>query len=151
MGLHYCITCNEFVSRIRPEEIEPATRGLFLGSWRVRAQMAACTEWPKSQLPPDFFQPFQLQTPAVLVWGLEDPASAPAEGREEAKTYLPNAIQLLVPGAAHTPENDCTRAIRHQLFRTGTTGGLDTSCVGKLKLLPFKLSEAMHERQTLWK
>lgn len=25
-GLHYCITCNEFVSRIRPEEIEPASR-----------------------------------------------------------------------------------------------------------------------------
>src|SRR4030095_1957325 len=40
LGLHYCITCNEFVSRINPEEIEPATRGSYLGSWRVRGQMA---------------------------------------------------------------------------------------------------------------
>jgi len=36
MGLHYAITCNEFVSRIRPEEVEPATRGKFLDSCRVR-------------------------------------------------------------------------------------------------------------------
>src|SRR6266513_13637 len=35
MGLHYCITCNEFVRRIHPEEIEPATRASFLGSWRA--------------------------------------------------------------------------------------------------------------------
>jgi hypothetical protein len=73
------------------------------------------------------------------VWGLEDPASAPANGGEEAKVYLPHATQVLVPGAAHTPENDCTRAIRHQLFRTGSTHGLDVGCVGKLKPLPFKL------------
>src|SRR4029077_7781372 len=26
MGLHYCITCNEFVRRIKPEEVEAATR-----------------------------------------------------------------------------------------------------------------------------
>jgi pimeloyl-ACP methyl ester carboxylesterase len=147
MGLHYCITCNEFVSRIRPEEIEPETRGLFLGSWRVRAQMAACKEWPKAELPADFFEPFQLETPTVLVWGLEDPASSPSDGREEAKSYMPNAVQVLVPGAAHTPENDCTRAIRHQLFRTGTTQGLDTSCVSKVKPLPFKLPAAEREKK----
>ena len=147
MGLHYCITCNEFVSQIRPDEIEPATRGLFLGSWRVRAQMAACKEWPKTELPGDFFEPFQLDTPTVLVWGLEDPASSPSDGREEAKFYMPNATQVLVPGAAHTPENECTRAIRHQLFRTGTTAGLDTSCVSKLKPAPFKVPATEGERK----
>src|SRR5262249_34882631 len=26
LGLHYCITCNEFVSRIHPDEVEPSTR-----------------------------------------------------------------------------------------------------------------------------
>ena len=147
MGLHYCITCNEFVSRIPPEAVERETKGFFLGAWRVRAQMAACKEWPKTDLPPDYFEPFQLETPAVLVWGLEDPASSPSDGREEAKFYMPNAIQVLVPGAAHTPENDCTRAIRHQLFRAGTTQGLDTSCVSKVKPLPFKLPAAEGEKK----
>ena len=147
MGLYYCITCNEFVSRIQPDEIEPATRGLYLGSWRVRAQMAACKEWPRSALPPEFFEPFQLHNPIVLVWGLEDPASSPSHGVAEARAYMPNALQVLVTGAPHTPENDCTRAIRHQLFRSGTTKGLDISCVGKLKPPPFKLPDGKAEKK----
>ena len=138
MGLHYCITCNEFVRRIRPEEIEPATRASFLGSWRVRDQMAACKEWPKTDLPADYFEPFNLETPAVLVSGATDSASPPKWG-EVAKAYMPNAIHVVVPGDAHTPENECTRSIRHALFRTGTTHGLDTSCTTKVQRAPFKI------------
>ncbi len=138
MGLHYCITCNEFVSRIRPEEIEPATKRTFLGSWRVRDQMAACKEWPKTNLPSDYFEPFRLEMPAVLVSGAADPASPPNWG-EEVKKFIPNAINLVIPGGAHTPENSCTRSIRHQLFSTGTTKGIDTSCIEQVQPLPFKL------------
>ena len=138
MGLHYCITCNEFVRRIRPEEIEPATRESFLGSWRVRDQMAACKHWSKTDLPADYFEPFSLETPAVLVSGATDSASPPKWG-EVVKSYMPNAIHVVVPGDAHTPENECTRSIRHELFRTGTTHGLDTSCMTKVQRAPFKL------------
>ena len=45
----------------------------------------------------------------------------------------------VVPGGAHTPENECTRSIRHELFRTGTTKGLDTGCMAKVQPSPFKL------------
>jgi pimeloyl-ACP methyl ester carboxylesterase len=138
MGLHYCITCNEFVRRIRPEEVESATRGSFLGSWRVRDQMAACQDWPKTDLPNDYFEPFRLETPAVLVSGATDSASPPKWG-EVVKSYMPNAIHLLVPGGGHTPENACTRSVRHELFRTGTTKGLDASCIANVQPLPFKL------------
>jgi pimeloyl-ACP methyl ester carboxylesterase len=138
MGLHYCITCNEFVRRIRPEDIEPATRGSFLGSWRVRDQMAACKDWPKTELPADYFQPFRLETPAVLVSGGNDSASPPNWG-EEVKSFMPNAIHLVVPGGAHTPENGCTRSIRHELFRTGTTQRLNVDCITKVQPPLFKL------------
>jgi Predicted hydrolases or acyltransferases (alpha/beta hydrolase superfamily) len=138
MGLHYCITCGEFVRRIRPEEVEPATRGSFLGPWRVRDQMAACKNWPETELPNDYFEPFRLETPAVLVSGATDSASPPKWG-EVVKSYMPNAIHVVVPGGAHTPENECTRSIRHELFRTGTTQGLDTGCIAKVQPLPFKL------------
>jgi len=139
LGLHYCITCNEFVSRISPDEIEPATEGSYLGSWRVRAQMEACREWPRTDLPADFFQPFRLETPAVVISGAADPASRPPNDREIVKSYLPDAVQLVVAGATHTPENECTRSIRHQLYRTGTTKDLDTQCLEKLRPPPFKL------------
>ncbi len=139
MGLYYCITCNEFVRRINPEEIEPATRGSYLGSWRVRDQMAACKDWPKTELPADYFQPFRLETPTVVVSGAADPASRPPNEHEIVRSYLPNAIELVVPGATHTPENGCTRSIRHELFRTGTTQGLDISCIKNGQPVPFKL------------
>lgn len=141
MGLHYSITCNEFVRRIRSEDVEPVTRGSFLGTWRVRDQMAACENWPKTDLPADYFEPFRLEVPAVLVSGDTDPASPPKWG-EEVKSFMPNAIHLIVPGDAHTPENACTRSIRSQLFRTGTTQGLDTSCMMKVQPVPFKLRGA---------
>jgi pimeloyl-ACP methyl ester carboxylesterase len=138
MGIHYCITCNEFVSRIRPDEVEPATQGSYLGSWRVKDQMAACKDWPKTELPANYFEPFKLETPIVLVSGSEDSAVPPKWG-EEGKSFMPNAIHVVVPGGAHTPENACTRSIRHQLFRTGTTDGLDVSCVEKIQPPPFRL------------
>ena len=137
-GLYYCITCNEFVRRIKPEEIEPATRGSYLGSWRVRDQMAACKDWPKTELPADYFQPCRLETPALLVSGGNDSSSPPNWG-EEVKSFMPNAIHVVVPGGTHTPENNCTRSIRHELFRNGTTQGLDVGCITKEQPVPFKL------------
>jgi len=138
MGLHYCITCNEFVSRIKLEDIEPATRGSYLGSWRVRDQMAACNEWPRTELPPDFFEPFQVDTPTVVVSGSNDSASPPNTG-EEAKKFLTNAIHVVVPGAGHTPETAWLRSIRHELFRTGSSKNIDVTCNTRLKPEPFQL------------
>ena len=140
-GLYYCITCNEFVRRIRPAEVEPETKGTFLGAWRVRDQMAACQDWPETELPGDYFEPFRLATPAVLVSGGDDSASPPNWG-EEVKSYMPNAVHVIVPGGGHTPENECTRSIRHALFQTGTTQGLDAGCVTKIQPPPFKLPAA---------
>jgi pimeloyl-ACP methyl ester carboxylesterase len=139
MGLHYAITCNEFVSRIRPEEVEPATRGSFLGSWRVRDQMAACQDWPKTELPADYFEPFRLDVPAVLVSGEADATGAGGRWGKEVASFMPNAVHVIVPGGGHTSDNDCTRSTRQALFRSGITKNLDTSCMAKLQRPPFKL------------
>ncbi|MEO8440618.1 MAG: alpha/beta hydrolase [Spartobacteria bacterium] len=139
LGLNYAITCNEFVSRIRPEDVGPATNESFLGAWRVRDQMAACEGWPKTELPADYFQPFQLAAPAVLVSGEADGTGPNGMWGKKVAWYMPNAVHVIVPGAAHTPEIDCTRTIRHALFRTGTTKGLDTGCIGKVARPAFKM------------
>ena len=51
---------------------------------------------------------------------------------------MPNAVHVTVPGASHTPDNDCTQSIRHALFRSGITKGLDTASIAKLQRPPFK-------------
>lgn len=42
-GLLLSVTCTEDVSRIRSEEVAPLTKDSFIGDWRVRGQMAACS------------------------------------------------------------------------------------------------------------
>jgi hypothetical protein len=101
--------------------------------------MAACSEWPKTELPPDYFEPFRLETPIIVASGAADPASRPPNAEEIEKAYLPNAVQVVVPGGAHTPENPCTRSMRHELFRSGTTKNIDTNCVATVKPEPFQL------------
>jgi pimeloyl-ACP methyl ester carboxylesterase len=139
MGLHYAITCNEFVSRIRPEEVEAATRGTFLGSWRVRDQMEVCQDWPKTELPADYYEPFRLEMPTVVVSTEADPASSSGRWDKEVTSTMPNAVHVTVSGVGHPTDNKCLRAIRHALFRSGTTKNLDTNCVAKLQRPPFKL------------
>jgi len=88
MGFSLLITCNEFVARIRPEEIAPAVRGTFLGDWRVRAQIAVCADWPRTNLPADYFAPFDSSVPTVLVSGEMDPASRPIWATSPQKACL---------------------------------------------------------------
>lgn len=140
VGLNYSITCNEFVNRIRPEEVEPATRGRFFGAWRIKGQMATCKEWPKTDLPGDFFEPFESDVPTLLVSGDTDPVSPPYYG-EEVRSFMPNSTHLVVPGGGHTPDNACVRRIRTEFFRTGAARGLDTSCMTELRPAPFKLPD----------
>jgi pimeloyl-ACP methyl ester carboxylesterase len=139
MGLHFAITCNEFVSRIRPEEVQQATQGSYFGSWRVETQMAICDQWPRTVLPEDFFDSFLADVPAVLVSGSTDPASPPRWG-EAVRSFMPQAIHVVVPGGGHIPDNPCTRSIRSRLFRTGASSNLDLGCVSELHPAPFKLA-----------
>ena len=114
MGLSYTITCNEFVSRIKPDEIEPATRGSYLGAWRVRDQMAACKYWPKTELPANYFEPFRLETPIVLVSGSEDSAAPPSGEKKPNRLCLTRSTW------------SCPEA--HTLRKTNARDRSDTSC-----------------------
>ena len=56
-GLLLSFTCAEDVWRIRPEEVERESAGSFLGTLRVRAQMAACSVWPRGKVPAGYYRP----------------------------------------------------------------------------------------------
>jgi pimeloyl-ACP methyl ester carboxylesterase len=136
-GLLLSVTCSEDVVRIRPEEIEKETAGSFIGSHRVRGQSAACAEWPKAEVPEDYFRPFTSEVPVLLVSGNLDPVTPPQWG-EEAKRSLPNSLHVVAPGG-HTAGNECIDSLAAQLFRTGSVQGLDTRCVSELRNPPFVL------------
>lgn len=140
LGLYYAVTCNEFVDRIRPGDVEPATRGSYAGAARVRDQMASCEAWPKTTLPPGYFEPFRSEVPALLISGNTDPASPPRWG-DAVHAFLPNSVHVVVRGG-HVPVTGCTDQVAAAMFRSGSAKGLDLGCMASLRPAPFKLPGA---------
>jgi pimeloyl-ACP methyl ester carboxylesterase len=136
-GLLLAVTCSEDVARITPEDVKRVSAGTFLGDRRVKAQMAACADWPRARMPSGYYDDFQLDVPALLVSGDLDPVTPPQWG-EAYRRYLPNSLQVVDPGA-HVAGGPCLDGLVEQLFRTGTVKGLDGSCVRSEPLPPFAL------------
>ncbi|HEX8191693.1 MAG TPA: alpha/beta fold hydrolase [Allosphingosinicella sp.] len=137
MGLLLSFTCSEDVHRIRGDEIARATAGSFIGDGRVRGQIAACSVWPRGEVPADYYRPFRSNVPVLLVSGDLDPVTPPSWG-EVARRTFPSSVHLVMPGG-HTPGSPCIDRIARQLYRTGTVRGLDTSCAAAERLPPFAL------------
>ena len=137
LGLLLSVTCGEDVWRIRPGEVERETRGSFIGPYRVLGQMAACREWPRSQVPARYYRPFRSNVPAILVSGKYDPATPPRWG-DEARRSLPNSLHLIVP-RGHASFDACLREVATQLFDTADIHRVDTSCVKRMEAPPFAL------------
>jgi pimeloyl-ACP methyl ester carboxylesterase len=137
LGMLLSVTAAEDVARIRPEEIEPLTRDTFLGDFRVRSQVRACRDWPKSQLAEDFGQPVRSNVPALIWSGEIDPVTPPQWGETCAK-HFPNSVHVVAP-AAHGVSGSCITTIEKRFLEKGSAEGLDISCVGQMVLPPLEL------------
>jgi len=138
MGLLLSVECSEDTNRIRPDEVAKETAGSFIGDFRVRGQMAACSVWPKAQLRPDYATPYKTSVPVLLISGNLDPVTPPQWGAEAAK-YFPNGRHIIVPGA-HVSDNPCLDRIMKQFLQSADAKRLDTSCIAKIKPPPFELA-----------
>jgi pimeloyl-ACP methyl ester carboxylesterase len=139
-GLLLSVTCAEDVWRIRPEEVARETAGSFIGAWRVRGQMAACSVWPRGQVSEEYYRPMRSDVPVLVLSGQFDPVTPPSWGEAMARNFA-HPLHVVVP-AGHVPVNDCTQSLTRQLFDRGTTEGIDTSCVTTMRRPAFALPEA---------
>ncbi|HEY6825550.1 MAG TPA: alpha/beta fold hydrolase [Gemmatimonadaceae bacterium] len=134
-GFLLAITCTEDVSRIDPHTIARATVGTYLGDSRVRAQMAACAQWPRGALAPDYGDPVRSTVPAFLLSGTVDPVAG-SELTAEAAKYLPNSIHVIAPGG-HVPFGSCVDAMERAFLTAANPRAVDTSCVRAMRLPDF--------------
>jgi pimeloyl-ACP methyl ester carboxylesterase len=140
-GLLLSFTCAEDTWRIRPEEVERESKGSFLGTLRVRAQMAACSIWPKGRVPAGYYRPPPSPVPVLLVSGNLDPVTPPEWG-EIVRRRFPNSVHVVVPAGTHTPNSPCIEGLAKKLHATGSVKGLDPGCVAKDPVPPFELPES---------
>lgn len=137
-GLMLSISCAEDTWRIRPEEVSRETAGSFIGAWRVRGQMAACSVWPRGTVPDDYYRPLRSDVPVLVMSGQFDPVTPPSWGEAMARNFT-NHRHVVLP-AGHVPVTDCTQAMTRQLFDNGSAQGIDVSCVAAMRRPAFALS-----------
>lgn len=142
MGYYLALTCSEDVPFIREDEIPAAVRGSFLGDFRIRAQQAACAQWPAPRLGREVLDPVASDVPVLLISGERDPATPPANAERAART-LKHSLQVVVPDGGHDFEGiegtGCLYGLIARFVETGTVKGLDTSCLERMKRPEFAL------------
>jgi pimeloyl-ACP methyl ester carboxylesterase len=137
MGMLLCVTAAEDLDRIDPAVIASVTSGTFLGDSRIRQQLAAAENWPRSSLPTDFGNPIAADVPTLILSGTLDPVTSPRFG-DLIQQRFPNSLHVVAPGA-HGLEGDCINAIKEQFLEQGSVVGLDCDCVQQMTLPRFRL------------
>ncbi len=141
-GANLSVTCAEDLPFVTEEAVHASSAGSFEGDARVRAQQRACRIWNVRPVPDSFGRPVHSDAPVLMVSGTDDPTS-PASFGTQALRYLPNARQVLVQGAAHVTETDCTDRLKVAFVLAGSAQDLDTeSCRGAFHRPPFATSMA---------
>jgi pimeloyl-ACP methyl ester carboxylesterase len=148
-GMYLSVTCAEDVPWIEPGEGEKAAAGTFLGDYRLRQQRAACSLWLRSKIPAGYARPIHGKTPVLIVSGAWDPVTPPSDGSAVAKS-LSRSLHVIVPHGGHGFEGlegaECLDQLFAEFVDRGTTHGLDTTCVGRIKRKGFALTPAPIEQ-----
>ena len=132
LGMFLSVTCAEDIPRITEAAIADATRGTFLGDYRVRQQMTACRHWTAGAADAKAVEPLRSDVPALLISGEVDPVTPPRMAEEVART-LPNARHVVLPGHGHTLSvgQPCISAALKQFIETATSQNLDLACIDR--------------------
>jgi pimeloyl-ACP methyl ester carboxylesterase len=142
IGQTLSVLCTEDLSRIKPEEVAPATENTFLGTSMFAFWSGLCAVWPKAQLPKDFHEEVKSTVPVLMLSGELDPVTPPSWGEVVAE-YLTKHLHVIVPGASHgVSHKGCVPKLIKSFIDSAATDGLDISCVKENQRLPFFLTNA---------
>jgi len=144
-GLYLSITCSEDVAWFTADDARVHDRGTALGDLRTAAQLGACSAWPATEIPADFREPVATDLPVLILDGELDPVTPPRFARDAVK-HMPNVLLVVIPRAHHgwdgLTNEECVEGLLNRFLESGTTAGLDPSCVATMQSPPFVLEEA---------
>ena len=135
-GMYFTVTCSEGVPFITELEIADQSRGTFLGDYRVRVHQAACKQWPRADVSPDFLRFVRSDVPLLMVSGQEDGSTQPYFG-EQAIKYFTHGHQIEIAKYGHQLDSPCVWKVFQTFIERGSAQGLDTSCTKKIRRPPF--------------
>jgi len=129
-------TCAEDLSWINLPAARRLARGTILGTTRLDAQSAACANWPRRKVAPDFRVPLATDIPVLAISGNLDPVTPP-RWAEHAFIDMTQAWHLVVPIGSHSERSPCVVGILREFLERGTVDGVDTGCLADARRPPF--------------
>jgi pimeloyl-ACP methyl ester carboxylesterase len=139
-GLNLSVACAEDIPFITESDVVRTSVHSFEGDLRVRAEQRACAIWNVKAVDAGFVEPVRSDAQILMISGSADPAT-PASYAKAALAYLPNGRMVLVKGAGHGTETDCTDRLMIQFVRAGSAKGLNlNACSAAFEHPPFATS-----------
>ncbi len=135
-GMWFSILCAEDVPNITETEVKNETEGTLLGDFQVRLYQKACQEWPKGNIPKDYFAPIHSDVPVLLISGVLDPATPP-EMAEQTAHDLAHSRLIAIQEGTHGTGSPCIDGLIANFVEQGSVEHLDASCTNEIHLPPF--------------
>jgi pimeloyl-ACP methyl ester carboxylesterase len=98
MGMHFSVVCAEDFPRIKMSVDQP---GRDFGDGLGRSYERICTDWPRADLPAEFYTIPTASSAVLLLSGGLDPVTPPRHAQRVAKALGAKAKHVVVAHAGH--------------------------------------------------
>ncbi len=139
-GMHFSVICAEDGPRMAPEGQAPAGRDF--GEGEARLYRRVCAQWPRGEVPAEFYRVTPAQSPVLLLSGGADPVTPPRHGQHVADALGAKALHLVAPNAGHgVMRTACLREPLQRFFNADSDEAalaLKADCLERMpRALPF--------------
>jgi pimeloyl-ACP methyl ester carboxylesterase len=139
-GMTFSVLCAEDIPFYDAARVAELNAGTYYGDLQTRILGAACAEWPRGEIPPDFKEPVRSDLPVLLLSGEADPVTPPSYAEQVAAGFS-NHLHLVAPDSGHgVLSRGCLPKIAQAFLEAGSVAGLETDCVAEIRALPFFLN-----------
>jgi len=136
IGLNFSVGCSEDWPAWPDQPDQSQT---LLGDSMTEVYDQVCEWWPAGEAPADFHEPFDSESPILLMSGELDPVTPPSYGEEAAEQFS-NSKHLVADGRGHIVlTTSCMSDIVTQFVKQAAVDDLDTGCMDRLGHEPFFL------------
>lgn len=98
MGLHFSVVCAEDLPRMSQVQEAP---GADFGTQFADLYTRVCTNWPRGQVPAEFYRVPTLPAATLVLSGGADPVTPPRHGERITAALGASARHVVVPQAGH--------------------------------------------------
>ena len=143
-GMHYTIVCNEDYPLYKDKNA--LVSNVFLNSKMVQQYAEVCSQWPRAQLPADYWDKIKSDLPVLILSGAMDPVTPPHWGDYIAQE-LTNATQIVAPGGHHIITGEgCISQLVATFIATADGKKLDTQCAQNIQPLAIHIPPSAVEK-----